>query len=78
MARTKRARSLAVVPGAVHPFGISRRAGNPISFAQPLEQVAVLATPAAEGRVLRRLRLAAQRAFLRFVRRFRHTRPTWG
>src|SRR3954447_8431945 len=60
--------SLTVVTIAVHPFGVSRGAGDTIPIAEPLQQVAVLAAAAAERRLLGRLRLAADRAFFRPVR----------
>src|SRR5437764_12201189 len=63
---------------AVHPFGIDLRPRDAIAVTEPLQEVAVLAAGAAERRVRRRFGLAAQRAFLRFVRRFRHIRRTWG
>jgi len=62
---------------AVHPFGIGWRAGDAIAVAEPFQEVAIPAPAAAEGRVVVRFRLAAQRAFLRLIRRFRHIRRTW-
>ena len=47
----ERARVLTVVLAAVHPLWIDRRAGNAIAVAEPLQQVAVLASAAAKGRV---------------------------
>jgi len=60
----KRARSLTFTLAAVHPLGIGRRARNAIAFAEPLQEIAVLAAAAAEGRVLRRFGLAAHGAGL--------------
>ena len=58
----QRAGSLTVATIAVHPFGIDRWTGNTIAFAEPFQEVAILAAAAAERRVIRRFRLAAQRA----------------
>src|SRR5207302_3598519 len=55
-----------------------RRAWDAVAVAEPFQQIAVLAARAAEGRVLRALGLAAQRATLWPVRGFRHIRQTWG
>ena len=76
-AARKRARSLTVSPLAVHPFGIGWRAGNAIAFAEPAQQVAVLAAAAAEGREFLGFRLAAQGAGPWLIRLFRHSRRTW-
>ena len=61
--RAERAGSLAVAFLAVHPaegaLRISGRPGDAIAFAKPLEQVAVLASAAAERRVRGMRRLAA-------------------
>jgi len=78
--RPERAASLAFAFFAVHPARklrrISRRTGYAVAVTEPLEQVAVLASAAAERSVLRVRRLAAQRAELGF-RLARHTRRTW-
>ena len=74
----KRARSLTVAPVAVHPFGIGRRSRDAIALAKPVQEVAVLAPAAAEGRMFGLLRLAAERAGLLGVRLFRHIPRTWG
>jgi len=56
--------------------GVGGRARNPIAFAKPFEQVAVLASTRAERRVLVRCRLAAKRARLG-ARASRHSRHQW-
>src|SRR6476661_2286098 len=53
-------RSLTVALAAVHPFGVDRRAADAIAFAEPFQEVAVLAPAAAERRMLLDLGLAAQ------------------
>ncbi len=70
-------RSLTFVLFAVQLLGIRRGPGNPIAFAEPFQQVAVLAATRAERRVRLGCGLAAQWARLGF-RRARHRRPTWG
>ena len=77
MTPEKRARSLTFTLAAVHPLRIGGRAGDAIAFAEPLQEIAVLAAEAAERRVLRRFGLAAHGASPWGVRHFRHTRPKW-
>jgi len=74
----KRARSLTVAPVAVHPFGVGRRSRDAIALAKPLQEIAVLAPAAAEGRMFGLLRPPAERAGFRGVRLFRHIPRTWG
>ena len=66
-------RSLTLAFLTVHP---GRRTCDAIAFAEPFQQVAVLASAAAEGRMLRARRLAAQRAILG-LSRLRHIPPRW-
>lgn len=73
----KRAGSLTVALSAVHPFGISRRACNAIALAEPFQEIAILAAPAAEWCMFRLLGLTANWAGFRFFRLFRHIRQTW-
>ena len=73
----QRRRSLTVATFAVHPSGIGRRPRNAVAFAEPFQEVSVLAAAAAKGRVRGRFGPAAERAGLRLIRRLRHTRPTW-
>src|SRR5436189_1582444 len=49
----RRARSLTVALVTVHPFGIGRRAWNPVAIAKPLQEVTVPAAGAAKGREVR-------------------------
>jgi hypothetical protein len=74
--QAKRAGSLAVVSIAVHPLGIDGRAGNAIAFAEPVQEVAILAPAAAERRMLLHFGRTANRTCLG-IRRVRHIRPTW-
>ena len=56
--------SLAVAILAVQPLRFGWRTGNLIALPEPFQQVAILATAAAEGSMVLRRRLAAQRAGL--------------
>src|SRR5690242_4783823 len=66
----QRTAHLVVALAAVHPLGVDLRTRDAIPIAEPLQEVAILAAAAAEGRVLGSLGLAANRAVFRLVRGF--------